>query len=60
MATLAQTQRTVGRRVVGGVVGGLAGGLVFGALMGMMGMLPMVAGLVGSDSAAAASSSISS
>lgn len=33
-----------------GVVGGLAGGLLFGALMAMMGMLPIVAALVGSDS----------
>lgn len=32
--------------------GGLAGGVVFGAYMGYMGSLPMVAGLVGSDSAA--------
>jgi uncharacterized membrane protein YagU involved in acid resistance len=40
------------RRVISGVVGGLAGGVVFGVLMGAMGMLPMVAGLVGSESAA--------
>jgi uncharacterized membrane protein YagU involved in acid resistance len=39
----------LGRRVVAGVVGGIAGGLVFGILMAMMGMLPMVAGLVRSD-----------
>ena len=39
------------QRITGGVVGGLAGGLVFGALMGAMGMLPMIAGLVGSGSA---------
>jgi uncharacterized membrane protein YagU involved in acid resistance len=51
MATLAQAQGAVGRRIVAGVIGGVAGGLAFGALMGMMGMLPMVAGLVGSNSA---------
>lgn len=42
----------LGRRVVAGVAGGIAGGIVFGILMAMMGMLPMVAGLVRSDSAA--------
>jgi uncharacterized membrane protein YagU involved in acid resistance len=35
-----------------GVVAGLAGGIVFGALMAMMGMMPMIAMLVGSSSAA--------
>lgn len=34
-----------------GAVGGLAGGVVFGVMMQTMGMLGMVAGLVGSDSA---------
>ncbi len=42
---------TLVRRIVGGVVGGIAGGLVFGAMMGAMGMLPMVANVVGSQSA---------
>lgn len=41
----------LGRRAAAGVTGGVAGGLVFGLLMAMMGMLPMVAMLVGSDSA---------
>lgn len=41
---------TFWRRVLAGVVGGIAGGLVFGMLMAMMGMLPMIASLVGSDS----------
>ena len=36
--------------VISGIVGGLAGGVVFGAFMGVMGMLPMVAKLVGSSS----------
>lgn len=38
-------------RAMNGALAGLAGGLVFGALMAMMGMLPMVAMLVGSTSA---------
>jgi len=36
-----------------GVSGGLAGGVVFGAMMGMMGMLPMIGGMIGQPSAAA-------
>ena len=39
------------QRIVGGVIGGIIGGLVFGAMMAMMGMLPMVASVVGSKSA---------
>jgi hypothetical protein len=35
-----------------GVVGGIVGGMVFGMLMAMQDMLPMIAALVGSDSAA--------
>ncbi len=31
----------------GGVVGGLAGGALFGLLMWMMGMLPMIGGMIG-------------
>lgn len=46
------TTATMGRRISAGVIGGLAGGVVFGVLMAMTGMLPMVAALVGSDSAA--------
>lgn len=34
-----------------GVVGGLIAGVVFGAMMGMMGMLPMIAKLLGGSSA---------
>lgn len=40
------------RQVRNGAIAGLAGGLVFGFLMGMMGMLTMIAGMVGSSSAA--------
>lgn len=42
---------TLARRAAAGVVGGLAGGVVFGVLMAAMGMLPMIASLVGSGSA---------
>lgn len=35
-----------------GALGGLAGGIVFGMLMQLMGIIPMVAQLVGSSSAA--------
>lgn len=41
----------VGRRVTAGVAGGLAGGIVFGMLMAMMGMMGMIASMVGSQSA---------
>ncbi|WP_229662403.1 hypothetical protein [Agromyces bauzanensis] len=37
--------------MLGGVGGGIAGGMVFGMLMAMMGMLPTIASMVGSDSA---------
>jgi hypothetical protein len=51
----ARTQATASgslvQRIIGGVVGGVVGGLVFGAMMGLMGMLPMVAMVVGSESA---------
>ena len=43
----------LGRRITAGAIGGIAGGLVFGVLMAMMGMLPMIASMVGSDSAVA-------
>ena len=39
-------------RLTAGVLGGLAGGVVFGILMQMIGMIPMVAMLVGSESVA--------
>ena len=39
-------------RVSAGMVGGLVGGVVFGVLMQMMGMIGMVAMLVGSESVA--------
>ncbi len=40
--------------VVNGVLGGLAGGLVFGGMMQALGMMGMVAMLVGSESVAVA------
>ena len=39
------------RTLTRGVYGGLAGGVVFGAMMGMMGMLPMIGQMVGSPTA---------
>lgn len=33
-----------------GVIGGIAGGVVFGAIMHMMGMMPTIATLIGSES----------
>jgi len=39
------------RTITLGVYGGLAGGVVFGAMMGMMGMLPMIGQMVGHPSA---------
>ncbi len=35
------------RNIKFGAYGGLAGGVVFGAMMGMMGMLPMIGKMVG-------------
>ena len=43
--------RVIAQQIGYGIFGGLAGGLVFGAMMGMMGMLPMVGKLVGQPSA---------
>jgi len=51
MTTLTQERNVYIHRALSGGVGGIAGGVVFGAMMGAMGMLPMVAGLVGSSSA---------
>jgi uncharacterized membrane protein YagU involved in acid resistance len=54
MATTSVTPTTVAltNRLIAGIAGGLAGGLAFGILMQMMGMIPMVAMLVGSTSVA--------
>jgi uncharacterized membrane protein YagU involved in acid resistance len=40
------------KQLTAGVVGGLVGGVLFGVMMQMMGMLGMVASLVGQDGAA--------
>ena len=42
---------TLTQRLGAGALAGLVGGVVFGAMMGMLGMLPMVAGLIGSKEA---------
>ena len=39
-----------GRRISAGVIGGVAGGVVFGMMMAMMGMLPVIASMVGTAS----------
>ena len=53
--TTAQGGReALGRRVTAGVAGGLAGGVVFGLMMQAMGMMGMIAQLVGSTSTAVA------
>jgi hypothetical protein len=36
-------------RLIAGAVAGLVGGVLFGIMMAMMGMLPMIASLIGSD-----------
>jgi uncharacterized membrane protein YagU involved in acid resistance len=57
MATAARREGRVragvpwAQRLLAGIIGGVVGGLAFGALMAMMGMLPMVASIVGSKSA---------
>ena len=51
-AAARQAQASVGTRLLAGAAGGLAGGIVFGMMMQAMGMIPMVAGLVGSDAVA--------
>ncbi len=47
--TLVQ-KNTLGKSLVSGSIAGLGGGVVFGMMMAMMNMLPMIAGLVKSDS----------
>jgi hypothetical protein len=49
-ATHPVTELRSSQELAYGAVGGLAGGVVFGMLMQMMGMIPMVAQLVGSSS----------
>jgi hypothetical protein len=57
MATAARREGRVragvpwAQRLLAGIIGGVVGGLAFGALMAMMGMLPMIASIVGSKSA---------
>lgn len=46
------TSTTMVQSIGRGVVGGLAGGIVFGMLMQIMGMIEMIAMLVGSEAAA--------
>jgi len=46
-----QVRSSMTQQIMHGVYGGLAGGVVFGAMMGMMGMLPMIGKMVGQPSA---------
>ena len=39
------------KNIENGAIAGIAGGIVFGAMMGMMGMLPMIGQMVGSPTA---------
>ena len=50
MQAIQQRQAEWSKLVIGGIVGGIAGGIVFGMLMAMMGMLPVIASMAGSDS----------
>lgn len=43
-----------GKKILNGVLGSLAGGVVFGVMMQMMGMIKMIAMMVGSESVAVA------
>lgn len=49
-AVITVQQSGLSKGIIRGVVAGLGGGVVFGMMMAMMGMLPMIAGLVGSQS----------
>ena len=50
MATVVHPQQTLQQRIVAGIIGGLAGGVIFGIMMAAMGMMPMIAMLIGSES----------
>ncbi|WP_053617037.1 hypothetical protein [Nocardiopsis sp. NRRL B-16309] len=51
MSTITRTPAPLITRVWRGAIAGIGGGIVFGILMAMMGMLPMIAMMVGSESA---------
>lgn len=50
-AVSSKSNRSLVSSIIAGGIAGLGGGVVFGMMMAMMGMLPMVAMLVGSQSA---------
>lgn len=50
LATRTTARPALTTRLVRGIAGGLVGGMVFGMMMQMMGAIPMIAKLVGSDS----------
>lgn len=45
-----RTPSSIQQRLIAGVIGGLLGGVVFGTMMWQMGMLAMIAGMMGSQS----------
>jgi uncharacterized membrane protein YagU involved in acid resistance len=51
MTALTASKVSTATSLKAGIAAGLIGGLVFGMMMALMGMLPMVAMLVGTDSA---------
>ena len=55
MANIVQSEtiqtRAWGQEIGRGALAGIAGGLIFGAMMAMMGMMPMIASLVGRQDA---------
>jgi uncharacterized membrane protein YagU involved in acid resistance len=47
--TAIESKQSIGKMVGAGALAGLGGGVLFGAMMGMMGMLPMVGMLIGQE-----------
>ena len=47
--TAMESKQSIGKMVGAGALAGLGGGVLFGAMMGMMGMLPMVGMLIGQE-----------
>ena len=51
MSTISAVKsNTFGKYLASGIIAGLGGGVVFGMMMAIMNMLPLVAGLIGSQS----------
>ena len=52
MSALVDRRQDLSRKLTGGLFGGVMGGIVFGIMMSLMGMMPLIASLVGSQSLA--------